>query len=233
MISWGREGHGGRLRLLALLLLWSGTFLGCAPTIVGERHLVPDPLWAQSGKEIRNGFLVSSPGKSTVEVKIVAKDELLEFLNSHSQDPALFEPVPPLFGGMTSFLVEVTNSSDAPMVLVGQRAIFQDDKGDKLYSMEFTDLYLILSDDRRRDEKMQVLGRLLFSSTPLAPGNSRKGLLVFEGLPDPEAKRAALNIPFLHADRTLKTEEHLFPFVLEALPPDEGAGIGGEKGIEK
>ena len=233
MISRGREGYGGRLRLVALFLLLSGTFLGFAPTIVGERHLVPDPLWAQSGQEIRNGFLVSSLGKSTVEVKCVAKDELLEFLNSHSQDPVLFEPVPPLFGGMTSFLVEVTNSSDVPMVLVGQHAIFQDDEGDKLYSMGFPDLYLILSDDRRQDEKMQVLGGLLFSSTPVATGNSRKGLLVFEGLPDPAAKRATLSISFLHAGRALKTEEYAFPFAIEALPPDEGGGIAGEKDTEK
>jgi len=233
VISRGSEGHGGHSQFLALLLL-AATFLGCAPTIIGERHLVPDPLWAQSGKEMRKGFLVSSPGKSVVEVKYMEKDELVEFLNFYSQDPALFEPVPPLFRDITPFLMEATNSSDVLMVLEGRHAIFQDDKGGRFYSVGFPDLYLILSDDRRRDEKMKVLQGLLFSSTPLPPGNSRKGLLFFEGLPDPDAKRASLGISFLYADKALKTEEYAFPFVIEALPVDKkGEGASEEKGIEK
>ena len=229
----GREAHGGPLRLLALFLFLSATFLGCAPTIVREKHLIPDPLWAQSGKEIRKGFLVSSLGKSTVEVKYMEKDELLEFLSFSSPDPALFEPVPPLFGGMTPFLMEVTNSSNALMVLEGQHALFQDDKGGRLYSVGFPELYLNLSEDRRRDEKMKILQGLLFSSTPIPPGNSRKGLLLFEGLPDPAGKRATLTISFLYADKALKSEEVSFPFTIEALLGDKGEAASEEEGIKK
>jgi len=235
MISRGqsREAHGGRLQLLALFLFLSATFWGCAPTIVGERHLIPDPLWAQSGKEIRREFLVSSVGKSTVEVKYMEKDELLELLSSSSQDPALFKPVPPLFGGMTPFLMVVTNSSDALMVLEGQHALFQDDEGGRLYSMGFPELYLLLSDDRSRDEKMKILQGLLFSSTPIPPGNSKKGLLLFAGSPDPAAKKATLTISFLYADKALKSEEVSFPFTIEALPGDKGEAPSEEGGIEK
>jgi hypothetical protein len=229
----GREAHGGRLGLLVLFLFLSVTFLGCTPTILGEKHLIPDPLWAQSGKEIRKEFLVSSLGKSTVEVKYMEKDELLELLSFSSHDPALFEPVPPLFGGMTPFLMEVTNSSGALMVLEGQHAIFQDDEGSKLYSVGFPELYLNLSDDPRRDEKMKILQGLLFSSTPIPPGNSKKGLLLFAGLPDPAAKRATLTISFLYADKALKSEPVSFPFTIEAVPGDKGEAASEEEAIEK
>ena len=235
MISRGqsREAHGGRLQLLALFLFLSATFWGCAPTIVGERHLIPDPLWAQSGKEIRREFLVSSVGKSTVEVKYMEKNELLELLSFSSHDPVLFEPVPPLFGGMTPFLMEVTNSSGAQMVLEGRHAVFQDDQGGKLYSVGFPELYLNLSDDRRRDEKMKILQGLLFSSTPIPPGDSRTGLLLFAGLPDPAGKKATLALSFLYADKALKSEEASFPFIIEAFPGGKGEAASEKEGIKK
>ncbi len=231
--SQGKEAHAGHLLLLALLLLLSAAFLGCAAPIVGERHLVPDPLWTESGMEIRNGFLVSPRGKSTVEVKYMEKDELLKFLNLSSPAPALFEPVPPLFGGMIPFLMEVTNSSDTFMVLEGQHAVFADDKGSKLYSVGFPELYMILSDDRRRDEKMKVLERVLFSSAPIPPKNSRKGLLLFEGLPDPAGEKATFTISFLYAAKALEKELVSFPFVIEVLPAEEGEAASEEKGTRK
>jgi hypothetical protein len=207
--------------------------LGCAPPeIIGERHLVPDPLWAQSGKEIRKGFLVSSSGKSTVEVKYMEKEELLDLLNSYSQNPALFKPVPPLFGDTTPFLMEVTNTSEVPIAPQGLYPILQADEGKERFSMGFPDVYLLLSEDRARDEKMRVLERLLFPSSPIFPGNSRKGLLLFGPL-DPEARKVILGISFLHADRTLETETCGFPFVVMALHPDPGEGVSGEKGVEK
>lgn len=232
MISRGQGRHGGRFRFLALLLLIA-TFLGCAPPeIIGERHLVPDPLWAQSGREIREGFLVSSSGKLTVEVKYAEQDELLDLLNSYSQNPALFEPMPPLFGDTTPFLMEVTNASGVPIAPKGLYPVLQADVGKERFSMGFPDIYLLLSEDRARDEKMRVLERLLFPSSPISPGNSRKGLLLFGPL-DPEARKVVLGISFLHADRTLETETCGFPFVVTALHPDQGKEVSGEKAVEK
>ena len=127
----------------------------------------------------------------------------------------------------------VTNSSDALMVLEGQHALFQDDEGGRLYSMGFPELYLLLSDDRGRDEKMKILQGLLFSSTPIPLGNSKKGLLLFAGLPDPTAKKATLTISFLYADKALKSEEVSFPFTIEALPGDKGEAASEAEGIEK
>ena len=230
----GREGYVALCRSLVVFLLLGlvTALLGCAPAIVGERNLVPDPLWAQSGKEVREGTLIASSEQSRVEVKYLAKDELLEFLNRHSKDPALFDAAPSWLEAITAFLIEISNSSDAPMVFQGRHAVLQDDKGSELSSLGFSELYLALSEDPTRDKKMRVLEGLLLSSSPLLSGESRQGLLLF-GAPDPKAGKVALGISFLFADKALKTQGHMFPFAIEALPPESVEGASGGKGVER
>jgi hypothetical protein len=181
---------------------------------------------------VREDTLIASSEESRVEVKYLAKDELLDFLNRHSNDPALFDAAPSWLEAITSFLIEISNSSDAPMVLQGRHAVLQDDKGSELSSLGFSELYLALSEDPARDKKMRVLEGLLLSSSPLLSGESRQGLLLF-GAPDPKAGKVALGISFLFADKALKTQGHVFPFAIEALPPESVEGASGGKGVER
>jgi hypothetical protein len=199
-----------------LLVSVGALFLGCAPSLVGERHLVPDPLWLQSGHEVRDGFLICGSQGSEVGIKFLKAAELQELLKSQSKDPTLFEPAPVWLEGAASFLISASNKSKVPMIFEGQHAVLRDDKGSKLQSLEYTDLYEVASQDPAADRKMKVLGSLLFSPSPVAGGESRQGLLVF-GSFDPEAKKAALSLSFLFGGRPLQTEQCVFPFAVEVF----------------
>jgi len=214
-----------RVVSVLFLVLVTVALFACAPQIVGEKHLVPDPLWVQMGNEVREGFLICGSQRSSVGVKYLTKAEFLQLLKAHSKEPDLFDPAPPWVEAITPFLITVTNSSGVPMILEGQHALLRDDKDTELHSLGYTDLYQILSQEKAGEQMIRVPGGLLFSSSPLLAGESRQGLFLFGSL-DPKAKKAALTFSFLFGDKSLKTQACLFPFGIEALPPDKGAPAG-------
>jgi hypothetical protein len=155
-----------------------------------------------------------------VGVKYLKQAELLELLRSCAKDPALFDPAPAWLEATTPFLMAATNDSAVPMILEGRHAVLRDDRENELYSLEYTELYRILSEDKAGEEKVRVLGGLLFPSSPILPGESREGLFLFGAL-DPRAAKAALGVSFLFGDKTLKTQACLFPFGIETISPEK------------
>jgi hypothetical protein len=228
-MSQGRRGDSSLLRFLALLVLVAASSFGCAVEITGARHLVPDPLWVEAGNELKDGFLVLSGDESRVQARPLEKAEWLELLKKEPEGSRLLDPLPPNLEMVTPFLVEVVNNSKSAMVLEGQHAILRDDKGSRLFSMGFPELYQIFSDDPKGQEKIRVLMDLMFPTSPILAGDAKEGLFLFD-LPHPQAEKATLRISFLRADKAIKTQDFSFFFAIEALPADKNTGQQGAGG---
>jgi hypothetical protein len=215
--------------LLLLLLCGAGqiALCGCGGAIMGPRQLVPDPRWLQAGKEMEDGFLISRLEGAEIKVKYLGVGELLQLLNANSDDPPAFTAGSAELEGLTPFLLQISNQGPAPLILEVQHAQLEGNRGDRLYSLEYTDIYEIFSEDRDADRKMRILARLLLPSSPLLPGESRQGLLLFGPL-DAKAKGAVLRFSFLAAGKPLKSHVCIFPFAVEPLRPTPGGtGSGG------
>jgi hypothetical protein len=202
------------------LLLLLGGVSGCSRSPI---RLAPHPLWLQSGKEIRDGFLVCPHWKSSIRAKYLAKEEVYGLLRSRSEDPALFDSSPnPWMDSVVVFLLSATNDSSISMLLEAQYAVLQDSKGRELRSVDLADLYLSVSEEKVGLEKMKVLMKLLFSSLLILPGESKEGLLFFRA-PKPSSGEATLRVSFAFTDRTQEKLECIFPFAVEKMSP-EGSG---------
>ncbi len=201
--------------LFALLWLSGGASLGYSQPMV---RLVPDPLWLQSGNEIREGFLICPYWKSSVGVKYLAQEELLDLLRSRTEDPFLFG-----YGSsrlnFAAFLLSASNNSPETMLLGGEFATLRDEKGRELRWADLADLAIDVSEERVEPRRMKALAGLLFSSPILLPGESKQGLLFFRA-PRSHARKVTLRISFALADRVQERLECFFPFVVEAVSPE-------------
>ncbi len=203
--------------LFALLWLSGEASLGYSQPLV---RLVPDPLWLESGNEIREGFLICPYWKSSVGVKYLTQEELLDLLRSRAEDPALFGSGSPGIN-VAAFLVSATNNSPQTMLLGGlggEFAILRDQKGTELQSLDLADLSINVSEEKVGLQKVEALARLLFSSSIILPGESKQGVLFF-GAPRPHVGKVTLRISFALGDRAREELECFFPFTVEAISP--------------
>jgi len=208
------------LSRLALLFFLMAALCGCATEIAGKKQLVPDRVYTEMGNQLRDGFLVCDSESLSIGVKYLSEAEFLESLRSRTSNPSLFDPPPPWLEVITPFLMTATNRSEVPVILEGQYAFLSDEKGSELYSRDYADLYQMLAAEKKGEQVMKVLARLLFSFAPLVPGQSREGLLLFGSL-DPKAKKASLKLSFLFGGKPLRSQQCLFPFAVEPLPSDK------------
>jgi hypothetical protein len=200
--------------LFALLWLSGEASLGYSQPLV---RLVPDPLWLQSGNEIREGFLICPYWKSSVGVKYLAQEELLDLLRLRTEDPALFGSGS-FRTNFAAFLVSVSNNSPETMLLGGEFATLRDEKGRELEWLDLADLSIDASEEMVELPKMKALAGLLFFSSILLPGESKQGVLFF-GAPRPHVGKVTLRISFGLADRARERLECFFPFTVEAISP--------------
>jgi len=205
---------------LALPLILAAALCGCATEIAGKKQLVPGPLYAQMGNQLKDGFLVCDSQSLSIEMKYLTEGELLESLRSRASDLSLLDPPPPWLEAMTPFLMKAANRSEVPVILEGQHAFLWDDKGSELYSLEYAELYQMRSAEKKGERVVKVLGGLLFSFTPLVPGEARQGLLLFGSL-DPKAKKAGLKLSFLFGGKPLRSQQCLFPFAVEPIASEK------------
>ena len=180
-------------------------------------RLVPDPVWLQSGNEIREGFLICPYWKSSVGVKYLAQEELFDLLRSRTEDPALFGSGP-LRTNLAAFLVSASNNSPETMLLGGEFATLRDEKGREMLWLDLADLAIDVSEERVELRRIKALAGLLFSSPILLPGESKQGLLFFHA-PRSHVRKVTLRISFALGDRAQEKLECLFPFTAEAIPP--------------
>jgi len=180
-------------------------------------RLIPDPLWLESGNEIREGFLICPYWKSSVGVKYLTQEELLDLLRSRAQDSALFGS-----GSFrihfAAFLVSASNNSPETMLMGGEFATLRDQKGTELQSLDLADLAINASEEKIEQSKIKALAGLLFFSPILLPGESKQGLLFFDA-PRPHVGKVTLRISFALADRAQEKLECFFPFTVEAISP--------------
>jgi hypothetical protein len=200
--------------LFALLWLSGGASLGYGQPLV---RLVPDPLWLQSGNEIREGFLICPYWKSSVGVKYLAQEELLDLLRSHAEDPALFGSGSSRIN-FAAFLVSASNNSPETMLLGGEFATLRDEKGRELQWLDLADFSVDVSEEKVELQRIKVLTGLLFSCPILLPGESKQGLLFFHA-PRPHVRKVTLRISFALGDRAQERLECFFPFTVEAISP--------------
>ena len=202
------------LCFFALLWLSGGASPGYGQPLV---CLVPDPLWLESGNEIREGFLICPYWKSSVGVKYLTQEELLDLLRSRAEDPALFGSGS-LRINFAAFLVSASNNSPETMLLGEEFATLRDEKGRELQGLELADLAINVSEEKVELRRIKALAGLLFSSPILHPGESKQGLLLF-GAPRPQVRKVTLRISFALADRAQERLQCFFPFTVEAIPP--------------
>jgi len=180
-------------------------------------RLVPDPLWLQSGNEIREGFLICPYWKSSVGVKYLAQEELLDLLRSRAEDPALFGSGSSGIN-FAAFLVSASNNSPETMLLGGEFATLRDEKGRELQWLDLADFSIDVSEEKVELQRIKVLTGLRFFSPILLPGESKQGLLFFHA-PRLHVRKVTLRISFALADRAQERLECFFPFTVEAIPP--------------
>ncbi len=218
MSAWNIRRLRGFLCLLAVcsLLVLPGGVLECSQSTI---RLAPHPLWLQSEKEIREGFLVCPHWKSSIRAKWLTKEEVFELLRSRSEDPTLFDSSPnPWMDSVVFFFLSGTNESTISMLLEAQYAVLQDSKGRELRSVDLADLYLNVSEEKVGLERIKVLTKLLFSSPLILPGESKEGLIFFRA-PGSSSGEVMLRISFAFTDRAQEKLECLFPFAVEGMSP--------------